>query len=147
MQNCTEFWVGLGRTIKLYEKMLKRVCTVHDLTVTEADILGFLKNNPQKDTAADIAGLKMISKGAVSKAVDSLIGKGLLLREPDRQDRRKIHLKITPEATPVIGDIKKIQDEYWDIIFDGFTEEEYQTYEKLRARHFENARRAEERSM
>ena len=89
----------------------------------------------------------MISKGAVSKAVDSLIGKGLLLREPDRQDRRKIHLKITPEATPVIGDIKKIQDEYWDIIFDGFTEEEYQTYERLRARHFENARRAEERSM
>ena len=145
MRNATEFWQGLRGMLKLYEKMLKRVCTVHDLAVTEADILGFLKNNPEKDTAADISELKMLSKGAVSKAVDSLIGKGLLSREQDKQDRRKIHLKITPEATSVIKDITKVQNDYWDIMFEGFSEEEYRTYEKLRSRHFENVKRAEER--
>ncbi len=145
MRNATEFWQGLRGMLKLYEKMLKRVCTVHDLAVTEADILGFLKNNPEKDTAADISELKMLSKGAVSKAVDSLIGKGLLSREQDKQDRRKIHLKITPEAAPVIEDITKVQNDYWNIMFEGFSEEEYRTYEKLRSRHFENVRRAEER--
>ena len=145
MRNATEFWQGLRGMLKLYEKMLKRVCMAHDLAVTEADILGFLKNNPEKDTAADISELKMLSKGAVSKAVDSLIGKGLLSREPDKQDRRRIHLKITPEAAPVIEDITKVQNDYWDIMFEGFSEEEYRTYEKLRSRHFENVRRAEER--
>ena len=145
MRNATEFWQGLRGMLKLYEKMLKRVCMAHDLAVTEADILGFLKNNPEKDTAADISELKMLSKGAVSKAVDSLIGKGLLSREPDKQDRRRIHLKITPEAAPVIKDITKVQNDYWDIMFEGFSEEEYRTYEKLRSRHFENVRRAEER--
>ena len=145
MRNATEFWQGLRGMLKLYEKMLKRVCMVHDLAVTEADILGFLKNNPEKDTAADISELKMLSKGAVSKAVDSLIGKGLLSREQDKQDRRKIHLKITPEAAPVIKDITKVQNDYWDIMFEGFSEEEYRTYEKLRSRHFENVKRAEER--
>ena len=145
MRNATEFWQGLRGMLKLYEKMLKRVCTVHDLAVTEADILGFLRNNPEKDTAADISELKMLSKGAVSKAVDSLIGKGLLSREQDKQDRRKIHLKITPEAAPVIEDITKVQNDYWDIMFEGFSEEEYRTYEKLRSRHFENVKRAEER--
>ncbi len=145
MRNATEFWQGLRGMLKLYEKMLKRVCTVHDLAVTEADILGFLKNNPEKDTAADISELKMLSKGAVSKAVDSLIGKGLLSREQDKQDRRKIHLKITPEAASVIKDITKVQNDYWDIMFEGFSEEEYRTYEKLRSRHFENVKRAEER--
>ncbi|MBM6854264.1 MarR family transcriptional regulator [Mediterraneibacter glycyrrhizinilyticus] len=145
MRNATEFWQGLRGMLKLYEKMLKRVCMAHDLAVTEADILGFLKNNPEKDTAADISELKMLSKGAVSKAVDSLIGKGLLSREPDKQDRRRIHLKITPEAAPVIEDITKVQNDYWNIMFEGFSEEEYRTYEKLRSRHFENVRRAEER--
>lgn len=145
MRNATEFWQGLRGMLKLYEKMLKRVSTVHDLAVTEADILGFLKNNPEKDTAADISELKMLSKGAVSKTVDSLIGKGLLSREPDKQDRRKIHLKITPEAAPVIEDITKVQNDYWEIMFEGFSEEEYRTYEALRLKHFENVRRAYER--
>lgn len=145
MRNATEFWQGLRGMLKLYEKMLKRVSTVHDLAVTEADILGFLKNNPEKDTAADISELKMLSKGAVSKTVDSLIGKGLLSREPDKQDRRKIHLKITPEAAPVIEDITKVQNDYWDIMYEGFSEEEYRTYEALRLKHFENVRRAYER--
>ena len=61
------------------------------------------------------------------------------------QDRRRIHLKITPEAAPVIEDITKVQNDYWNIMFEGFSEEEYRTYEKLRSRHFENVRRAEER--
>ena len=146
MRNATEFWQGLRGMLKLYEKMLKRVCMAHDLAVTEADILGFLKNNPEKDTAADISELKMLSKGAVSKAVDSLIGKGLLSREPDKQDRRRIHLKITPEAAPVVEDITKVQNDYWNTMLEGFSEEEYRTYEKLRSRHFENVRRAEERT-
>ena len=123
--------MGLRGMLKLYEKMLKNVCTAHDLAVTEADILGFLKNNPDKDTAADIAELKMLSKGAVSKSVDSLIGKGLLQRCPDKQDRRKIHLKITPEADPVISDIIKVQEEFRNAMFDGFTEEEYRQGEKV----------------
>ena len=144
MRKYTDFWMGLRGMLKLYEKMLKNVCTAHDLAVTEADILGFLKNNPDKDTAADIAELKMLSKGAVSKSVDSLICKGLLQRCPDKQDRRKIHLKITPEADPVISDIIKVQEEFRNAMFDGFTEEEYRTYEDYRIRLFENAKKTEE---
>ena len=144
MRKYTDFWMGLRGMLKLYKKMLKNVCTAHDLAVTEADILGFLKNNPDKDTAADIAELKMLSKGAVSKSVDSLIGKGLLHRCPDKQDRRKIHLKITPEADPVISDIIKVQEEFRNAMFDGFTEEEYRTYEDYRIRLFENAKKTEE---
>ena len=145
MKQNTETWMGIRGVIKLYEKMLKRVCTEHHLTVIEADVISFLQNNPEKDTAADISELKMLSKGAVSKTVDSLIGKGLLSREPDKQDRRKIHLKITPEAAPVIEDITKVQNDYWDIMYEGFSEEEYRTYEALRLKHFENVRRADER--
>lgn len=77
--------MGLRSLFRLYDKMLKKVCTEHDLTVIEADIISFLQNNPGKDTAADIVELRMLSKGAVSKAVESLIQKSLLEREPVRK--------------------------------------------------------------
>ncbi len=145
MRNCTEFWMGLRATMKLYEKMLKKICTRHDLTVMEGDVMGFLRNNPARDTAADIVELRQFSKGAVSKAVEALIRKGFLERHPDDGDRRKIHLKLTDAAEPVLTDIRIVQNDFWDTVFADFTEEEYRVYEKLRTRIFENARRADER--
>ena len=56
--------MGLRSLFRLYDKMLKKVCTEHDLTVIEADIISFLQNNPGKDTAADIVELRGLSKGA-----------------------------------------------------------------------------------
>ena len=44
----------------------------------EIKIISFLYNNPEKDTAADIAELRMLPKRNISKAVESLIKKGFL---------------------------------------------------------------------
>ena len=58
----------------------------------------FLYNNPGKDTAADITELRMLSKGNVSQAVESLIQKGSAKDGPlTRLDRRKIHLSLLPQ--------------------------------------------------
>ena len=54
MGRTTELFIGLRSLFRLYDKMLKRVCTEHDLTLVEADIISFLRNNPEKDTAADM---------------------------------------------------------------------------------------------
>ena len=90
MKRSTELFIGLRSLFRLYDKMLKRVCTEHDLTLVEADIISFLQNNPEKDTAADIVELRMLSKGAVSKGVEALIQKSLLERTgaDDRGARR-----------------------------------------------------------
>ena len=92
MEKTTELLMGFRSLLRLYDKMLKKVCREYDLSVIEADVVSFLQNNPGKDTAVDIVELRMLSKGAVSKAVESLIQKSLLERIPDREDRRRIHL-------------------------------------------------------
>ena len=112
MKNCTEFWLGLRGMIKLYEKTMKTVCTAHALTMVETDIIAFLKNNPQKDTAADIVELRMLSKGAVSKGVEALIQKELIRRYPDAEDRRRLHLKLTDRSEPILTDIERAQTEF-----------------------------------
>ena len=130
--------------IRLYDKMLKKVCTEHDLTVIEADVISFLQNNPSKDTAADIVELRMLSKGAVSKAVESLIQKSFLERIPDIEDRRKIHLKLKPQAGPVTESIDRVREEFLDTILEGFTKDEVELHRQFFDRLFENTKRAME---
>ena len=145
MRKTTEVFMGLRSLFRLYDKMLKRVCTEHELTVVEADIISFLQNNPEKDTAADIVELRGLSKGAVSKAVECLIQKSLLERIPDTADRRKIHLKIMPAAGPVTESINEVREEFVDTVLEGFTKEELVMQNQFLGRLFENTKRAIEK--
>ena len=142
MRKTTEVFMGLRSLFRLYDKMLKRVCTEHELTVVEADIISFLQNNPEKDTAADIVELRGLSKGAVSKAVECLIQKSLLERIPDT---RKIHLKIMPAAGPVTESINEVREEFVDTVLEGFTKEELEMQNQFLGRLFENTKRAIEK--
>lgn len=137
-------FVGLRSLFRLYDKMLKRVCTEHDLTLVEADIISFLQNNPEKDTAADIVELRMLSKGAVSKGVEALIQRSLLERIPDTKDRRRIHLKLRPQAGPVTESIEEVREEFLETILEGFTKEELEIYSRFFRRLFKNTRTAME---
>ena len=62
MRKRTELFMGMRSLFRLYDKMLKKVCTTYDLTIAEADIISFLQNNPEKDTAGDIVELRRLSK-------------------------------------------------------------------------------------
>ena len=100
MSQITEYLITIRRILKCQETILKEISVEYALTLTEATIISFLHNNPGRDTAADIVELRMLSKGHVSQAVESLIQKSLLLRRQDTADRRKIHLSLTP-ASPL----------------------------------------------
>ena len=145
MTRSTELWMGLRSLLRLYDKMLKKVCMEHDLTVIEADVISFLQNNPGKDTAADIVDLRLLSKGAVSKAVESLLQKSLLERIPDTEDRRRIHLKLKPEAGPVTESIDEVREEFLNTVLDGFTKEEMEAHAQFFQRLFANTKKAMER--
>ena len=67
MGTTTELVMAMRSLFRLYDKMLKKVCTEHDLTIVEADIISFLQNNPEKDTAADIVELRRLSREPYQK--------------------------------------------------------------------------------
>lgn len=144
MKRTTEIFIGMRSLFRLYDKLLKKVCMEHDLTMIEADIISFLQNNPGKDTAADIVELRLLSKGAVSKGVESLIQKSLLERIPDTEDRRKIHLRLKPQAGPVTETVNEVRDEFLETVLDGFTKEELETQDRFLKELFDNTRKAME---
>ena len=110
--NITYLLVLMQRIGKIHEQMLKELCRQYDLSLIEAKIIAFLHNNPTKDTAGDIAELRMLSKGNVSLAVDLLCQKGFLSKTADQTDRRKTHLSLLPSCENVTGAIDTFQSAF-----------------------------------
>ena len=83
----------------------------------------------------------MLSKGQVSQAVESLVQKGLLARQPDASDRRRIHLRLCEKSIPVTDSIDAIQRQYLAGIFEGFSLEEMECFADFNERIMANVRR------
>ena len=89
--------------------------------------------------------LRLLSKGAVSKAVESLIQKSLLERIPDTEDRRRIHLKLKSEAEPVTVSIDNVREEFLNTVLEGFSREELESHARFFQRLVANTKKATER--
>ena len=84
----------------------------------------------------------MLSKGAVSKGVDSLIQKSLLERFPDTEDRRKIHLRLMPQAGPITATVEEVRDEFLETVLAGFTKEELEMQSRFLRKLFDNTKKS-----
>ena len=117
MQRATDILLLIRGLGKLNDKCLETVRKEYELSQIEVTIMGFLHNNPGKDTVGEIAYWRMLPKGNVSQGVESLIQKRLLQRICDKDDRRKIHLQITEQAKDIVRGIDKARKKYDEKIF------------------------------
>ena len=138
----TDFLMTLRCVIKFHEGMMKHVCSQYNLSLIEANIIAFLHNNPGKDTAKDIVELRMLSKGNVSQAVESLIQKSLLQRAGDAKDRRKVHLTLLPKSAPITQTIKSMQRDFYQELFQGISLEEQKMFLHINRRLMANSQTA-----
>lgn len=117
----------------------------HRLSHIEIAIIGFLYNNPERDTAADIVERRMLPKGNVSAGVETLVQKGLLMRRQDQTDRRKIHLSLLEKAVPIVQEIEEINKKFRRQIFKNLSNDDLKTYEKTTDFILENLKEVLER--
>lgn len=145
MSKITDFLTNIQKICRLHESMLKEVCEEHRLTLIEAKIISFLHNNPGKDTAADIVELRMLQKGNVSQAVETLVQKSLLQRRADETDRRKIHLLLTEQAEPVVKSIDFLWGQFQTEIFGGLSAAEREMLDGITEKIKQNVQNTMER--
>ncbi|SHF67934.1 DNA-binding transcriptional regulator, MarR family [Desulfacinum infernum DSM 9756] len=68
-----------------------------DISVAQMHALFFI-HNAGKMTIKELAETLSVSAPSASTMVDRLVEKGLVVREPDPEDRRRVHVRISPEA-------------------------------------------------
>ena len=144
MQRTNTLLVNFRRVIRLYDTMLKPVCRRWGRAPLEPTIVSFLYNNPGRDPPADIVEYRMLSKGNVSTAVESLMRKGLLQRRQDQGDRRRIHLSLTPRAKPITQEVEAVREAFRRQLFRGFTQQEQELFAQFQQRLAENTKIATE---
>jgi MarR family transcriptional regulator for hemolysin len=112
---------------RLYEQTLTETAEGLGLTLPEADVLCFLRENPEFDTARDVALYRDVSRAYVSKAVELLVGKGYLEIRQDKDDRRYQHLKIAPKAQETAETLHRAQFEFYRTVTENLSDTEMDT--------------------
>ena len=117
--------IDFARKLELaYHQQCKALCDEFHLKQTGFDILMFLGNNPQYQTARDIVKIRNIKANLISINVEKLVKEGYLRREEIKGDRRKTKLIITEKAHPVIKEGQQLQQGFVDQLFDNTTQED-----------------------
>ncbi len=146
MKQTGDALLTIRQTVKFYDRCLEGVRERYGLSKIEVVIVNFLHNHPGRDSVGDIAEMRMLSKGNVSRGADSLIRRGLLRRETDREDRRAAHLQLTPDAAPLVEELEAASREFISLAFESFSEEECALFGEFLVRLKGNVSRNLERS-
>ena len=121
------FW-DKHKTITTCDELLSgEVCDRYGLTQMEYDILMFLHNNPQYNTAAEIVKIRKSTKSHVSTSLKNLESKGLVERIQSKDNKKHIEIVLLSGAEPIIKEGIKAQKEFAHNVLKGLTEEEKHT--------------------
>jgi DNA-binding MarR family transcriptional regulator len=137
-----EFLAFRQTAYHLYGRLFEPVLTRYGLTQMEMDILLFLSNNPQYDTAAELVAVRHLSKSQVSVSVDSLVRRGLLRRSPDSANRRVVHLAPEAAAGELVRAGQERQQLFFHTLLEGVSPEDQRRLEAILRQITDNARRA-----
>lgn len=98
----------------------------------------FLKCSP-----AELADKSGVSRATVTGVVDTLERAGLVMREPDLNDRRMVMIRLTPKGQDVIMKMLPVHFKYIADFMRDFSEEERLELSKLCRKVIEMAKRPE----
>lgn len=125
---------SIGRYISiLYRKNLVYLNTVlsqYGITAGEYPFLFCLYKN-DGFSQEEISSYLMIDKSATTRAVNSLIEKGLIKKEKDISDKRVYRIFLTDKATSIKGDIQKHLAAWTDFLLEGEDPSEIETTFKI----------------
>ena len=108
------FWDEHKTITRYYEMKMSGVCEKYNLRQMEYDILMFLYNNPEYNTAADIVRIRKSTKSHVSTSLKVLEDRGLIERRVDPANKKRVTLHLLQLANEVIEDGMNVFQKVYD---------------------------------
>lgn len=118
------FWDKHKTITTCYELLSSKVCNEYGLTQMQYDILMFLYNNPQHNTAADIVKIRKSTKSHVSTSLKGLEDRELIKRLQSVENKKHIEIVLLENAMPIIEAGIKAQKDFASNVLSGLTNEE-----------------------
>ena len=118
------FWDKHKTITNCYEMIARSVCMKYQLTQMEYDILMFLYNNPQHNTAAEIVKIRKSTKSHVSTSLKKLENKGFIERIQSEDNKKHIEIVLLDKAELIVEAGINVQKQFAQNVLSGLTEEE-----------------------
>ena len=118
------FWDKHKTVTSYYEVLSGEVCDRYGLTQMEYDILMFLHNNPQHNTAAEIVKIRKSTKSHVSTSLKKLEEKGLVERIQSEDNKKHIEIVLLDQAEKIVEAGINAQKQFAQNVLSGLTEDE-----------------------
>ena len=99
----------------------------HDLTPLDVRLLTICRRMDEC-TATQLARMLPVDAGRISRVVNALVEKGLLRRRRQREDRRVVMLRLTPEGEEVIDDVTRNLRDYFARLTEGVGEDDLNAF-------------------
>jgi DNA-binding MarR family transcriptional regulator len=128
----------MRRITQIMVSQVDRRLDGHGLTHAQWTPL-FLIHRGQANTLAALARDLQVDAGALTRTLDRLEAKGLCTRERSKEDRRVVHLTLTPAGVEAISPVPKVLCEVSNALLMGFSQEDWQTLMVLLRRIAANA--------
>ncbi|MFD5121810.1 TetR family transcriptional regulator [Streptomyces sp. NPDC058385] len=98
-------FAALNACTARYRTLIGRVVKRHGISLAAFEVLSALHATgaPYRRTMGEIAAAGAVSAGGVTQHADRLVEAGLIERERDGQDRRIVHLRLTPAGADLVG--------------------------------------------
>lgn len=135
------FWDEHKTITRYYEMKVSGVCEKYQLRQLEYDILMFIYNNPEYNTAANIVRIRKSTKSHVSISLKVLEDRGFIERRVDKDNKKHVTIHLLQLANKVIEDGKWAQKEFAQDMFEGLSEEEIKVFMNVFQKVYENAER------
>lgn len=135
------FWDEHKTITRYYEMKVSGVCEKYQLRQMEYDILMFLYNNPEYNTAADIVRIRKSTKSHVSTSLKVLEDRGFIERRIDKDNKKHVTIHLPQLANEVIEDGIWAQKEFAQDMFDGLSEKEIKVFMSVFQKVYDNAER------
>lgn len=92
---------------KFYANELNRRLQEENFSPNEISILILLSHNKTIDTCSELRMILGVSKGLISRSIDSLIKKNMIESVLDEKDKRVHRLRLTKQSYPIIEKINQ----------------------------------------
>ena len=103
-QTIAQFWETVPSVWNLIRCHLRTIAAEQfDISVEQFHVLRHIRKG--LTSVSDIAEARQISRPAVSQAAEILVEKGLITRRQEADDRRFVHLALTPKGEDLLNQI------------------------------------------
>ena len=109
----------------------------------EISILILLSSNTSINTSSQLTLILGVSKGLISRSIDSLLSRGLIVCLPDTKDKRIQRIQLTKEATPLLLRLQKEIEQINEILLQDISEEEISQMETTMIKIIERFKKRE----